>query len=165
MMGRKVVQLLLISLAAMLSPRAIANEGASDGTAGARESSQMERDEELFLDAVNDFLNGRLAAARTELQAILGSRPYSGLGKAALVALADSYYIEGGSNNLKDAEAGYREFLLLFPDDRLADAVRIKLADTCIRWMWVRDQAAGLKLAERELEHLIRTSPPSRNRR
>ena len=162
---KPILQLLFVSFAALLSPAAYANRPANDASTVLNGQIEIGEDEKVFLDAVSDFLSGRAADARTELESILRIYPRSQVYKAALLALADSYYIKGGNDNSREAEAGYRKFLLIFPDDRLADAVRIKLADTYIRWTWFGDRGAGLGSAKRELEELIWLNPAGRKRK
>src|SRR5215467_14775495 len=97
------------------------------------ENATPGRDRELFSKAITDILSGHEDAARIELNTVLDAYPDSLLSKAVKLALADSFYLEGGAKNLAQAEAGYREFLQFFPDDPLGDSVMLKMAEIHMR--------------------------------
>src|SRR5215510_15628338 len=85
------------------------------------EEAKTGRDRELFRTAMSDIREGHSDAGRIELNTIINTYPDSPLVKASKLAMSDSFYLEGGSKNLAQAEAGYREFLQFFPDDALAN--------------------------------------------
>src|SRR5260370_41617789 len=87
------------------------------------ENASPGRDRELFSTAISDIRAGHEDAARMELTTILNTYTDSPLLKATKLALADSFYLEGGAKSLAQAEAGYREFLRFFPDYALNDRV------------------------------------------
>ena len=120
------------------------------------------RDRELFSSAITDILGGHGDAARLELNTILNAYSDSPLSKAAKLALADSFYLDGGAKNLAQAEAGYIEFLQFFPPDPLNDQVRLKIVDIHLRQISTEDRAIPhAQAAERELKDLIRDHPDS----
>ncbi|HYL97440.1 MAG TPA: outer membrane protein assembly factor BamD, partial [Blastocatellia bacterium] len=82
------------------------------------------------------------------------------------LAAADSFYLEGGSKNLAQAEAGYRDFLQFFPNDPLDDDVMIKIAEIHMRQVMAPDRdITHAKQAELELKELIRLHPDSLRRK
>ncbi|HKV38315.1 MAG TPA: outer membrane protein assembly factor BamD, partial [Blastocatellia bacterium] len=93
------------------------------------EQAKPGRDSELFKNGVSEIVKGHEDTGRILLQTIMNTYPDSPLVKTSKLAIADSFYLEGGSKNLAQAEAGYREFLQFFPNDPLADSVMLKIAD------------------------------------
>jgi outer membrane protein assembly factor BamD len=152
---------LVLGLVSLLSTAAYSSKATSESWAKVKALAPRDEGEGLFVDAVSDILAGRADVGRTKLEAILVGPPDGWLWKAALLALADSFYLEGGSQNLGQAEATYRKFLLQFPDDQLGDPVRINLADIDLR----RLHDNGLHPAEGELKELIRIHPGSPQRK
>src|SRR5215471_8040250 len=152
---------LVLGLVSSLFPAASPSRAANEGGTRVKVLAARDQGQVLFADAVSDILAGRADVGRTKVDAILAGPPSGWLGKAALLALADSFYLEGGSENLAQAEASYRKFLLQFPDDQLGDPVRISLADIDLR----RLHDNGLHPAESELKELIRIHPESPQRK
>ena len=152
---------LVLGLFSSLFPAASSSRATVEGGTRVKVLAARDEGEGFFADAVSDILAGRVDLGHTKLEAILVGPPGGWLWKAALLALADSFYLEGGSQNLGQAEASYRQFLLQFPDDQLGDPVRINLADIDLR----RLHDNGLHPAEGELEEIIRIHPESPQRK
>lgn len=124
------------------------------------EEAKSGRDRELFHAATKDVRDGHEDAARMEYSTIINTYPDSPLVKASKLAMSDSFYLEGGSKNLAQAEAGYREFLQFFPDDPLADAVMLKIAEIHMRQLMAPDRdMTHAKQAEHQLKELLRVHP------
>lgn len=118
------------------------------------------RDRELFRDAANHIRRGNFDAGRILINTMINTYPDSPLVKIAKLANADSFYLQGGTKNLAQAEVAYREYIEFFPDDRLADEVMIKMSEIHLRQVqaYNRDITHAL-LAERQLKETLRRYP------
>ena len=72
-------------------------------------------DKVLFDKAVNDIEHGRYEIARITLNTLINTYDSSEFLAKAKLAIADSWYREGGSNGLAQAEAEYKDFILFYP--------------------------------------------------
>jgi outer membrane protein assembly factor BamD len=73
-------------------------------------------DKVLFDQAVKDIEHGRYEVARISLQTLMSTYESSEYMAKAKLAVADSWYREGGSNGLAQAEAEYKDFILFYPN-------------------------------------------------
>ncbi len=118
------------------------------------------RDRELYREAVEAIRKANYDQGRILLNTMINTYPESPLVKIAKLSNADSFYLQGGSKNLAQAEAAYREFVEFFPDDPLADDVMMKMAEIHLKQVESpdRDQTHA-KLAERQLKETLRRYP------
>jgi len=72
-------------------------------------------DKVLFDQAVHDIEHGRYEVARLSLQTLMNTYDSSEYLAKAKLAIADSWYREGGANGLAQAEAEYKDFILFYP--------------------------------------------------
>jgi outer membrane protein assembly factor BamD len=72
-------------------------------------------DKVLFDKAINDLERGRYEVARLTLQTLMNTYDTSEFMAKAKLAYADSWFREGGSNGLAQAEAEYKDFILFYP--------------------------------------------------
>jgi len=72
-------------------------------------------DKILFDKAVNDIEKKRYELARLTLQTLINTYPDSEYIAKAKLAIADSWYREGTSSALAQAEAEYKDFITFFP--------------------------------------------------
>ena len=72
-------------------------------------------DKVLFDRAVDDIERGRYERARLVLQTLMNTYDTSEYLAKAKLAEADSWYREGGSNGLAQAEFAYKDFILFYP--------------------------------------------------
>jgi outer membrane protein assembly factor BamD len=72
-------------------------------------------DKVLYDKAINDLERRRYAVARLTLQTLINTYDTSEFLPQAKLALADSWYMEGGSHGLAQAEAEYKDFILFYP--------------------------------------------------
>jgi outer membrane protein assembly factor BamD len=80
--------------------------------------------------------------------------------KVAKLAIADSFYFEGGSKGLAQADVEYSDWLQFFPDDTLSDDVMLKRAEIHLRQVNAPDrETTHAKQAERILKELLRRYP------
>jgi outer membrane protein assembly factor BamD len=73
-------------------------------------------DKVLFDQAVKDIEHGRYEVARISLQTLMSTYESSEYMAKAKLAVADSWYREGGANGLAQAEAEYKDFELFYPN-------------------------------------------------
>jgi outer membrane protein assembly factor BamD len=72
-------------------------------------------DKVLFDQAVKDIEHGRYEVARISLQTLMNTYESSEYLAKAKLAVADSWFREGGANGLAQAEAEYKDFILFYP--------------------------------------------------
>jgi outer membrane protein assembly factor BamD len=104
----------------------------------------------------------KYAKARRFLSHSFEVEPNSLSGREALLLLADSYYLDGGSVNDIQAEAKYRDFLNRFPTSPQAGYAQFQIANSLAERMEKpdRDQSATDKALE-AYQELIRLYPTS----
>ncbi|MBV9404529.1 MAG: outer membrane protein assembly factor BamD [Acidobacteriaceae bacterium] len=73
-------------------------------------------DKVLFDQAVKDIEHGHYEVARLSLQTLMNTYESSEYLAKAKLAIADSWYREGGSNGMAQAEAEYKDFELFYPN-------------------------------------------------
>jgi outer membrane protein assembly factor BamD len=72
-------------------------------------------DKVLFDKAIGDMEKGRYEVARLTLQTLMNTYDTSEYLAKAKLAYADSWFREGGSSGLAQAEAEYKDFILFYP--------------------------------------------------
>src|SRR5262249_5556418 len=72
-------------------------------------------DKELVDKAVKDIEHGRYEGARLTLNTMMNTYDTSEYLAKAKLAIADSWYREGGAHGLAQAEAEYKDFILFYP--------------------------------------------------
>jgi outer membrane protein assembly factor BamD len=72
-------------------------------------------DKVLFDKAIHDIEHGRYDVARITLQTMISTYDTSEYLAKAKLAVADSWFREGGSNGLAQAKAEYKDFILFYP--------------------------------------------------
>jgi len=119
-------------------------------------------DKELFDKAMVAMKKGRYDVARLDLQTLMNTYPESEYRMRAKLAVGDSWYKEGGSAALTQAEAEYEDFITFFPDAPEAAEAKMKVADIYYQQMEKpdRDPTNALQ-AEREYREMINMFPDS----
>src|SRR6267154_6439709 len=72
-------------------------------------------DKVLFDKAIDDIEHSRFERARLELQTLMNTYDTSEYMAKAKLAIADSWYQEGGTHGFAQAEAEYKDFILFYP--------------------------------------------------
>ena len=72
-------------------------------------------DKILYDRAIDDIKHGRQEVGRLNMQTLINTYPDSEYLAKAKLAIADSYYKEGGTSNLALAISGYKDFIVFFP--------------------------------------------------
>src|SRR5690242_21653141 len=72
-------------------------------------------DKVLFDRAIQDIEHSRFERARLELQTLMNTYDTSEYMAKAKLAMADSWFREGGAHGFAQAEADYKDFILFYP--------------------------------------------------
>jgi outer membrane protein assembly factor BamD len=78
-------------------------------------TNTVEPDKQLYDKAVEDIKHGRHETGRLALQTLINTYPDSEYLAKAKLAIADSYFKEGGTANTTQAINGYKDFIVFFP--------------------------------------------------
>ena len=100
-------------LAVMLFTGCAAKKTATTSKPDANGSA--EADKVLYERALNDLQHNRFELARLNMQTLINTYPDSEYLAKAKLAIADSYYKEGGTTGLTQAVAQYQDFITFFP--------------------------------------------------
>jgi outer membrane protein assembly factor BamD len=93
---------------------------------------------------------------------MINTYPDSPMIKMAKLAIADTYYLQGGSKSLAQAEVEYRDWIQFFPDDPLAPEVMMKMAEIHLKQVQAPDRdITQARQAERQLKEMMRRYPNS----
>lgn len=111
------------------------------------------RDKELFIVATREVRKGNYEVGRLLFQTIITTYPDSPYLPMSKLAVADSFYLEGGTSNMIQARSGYQDWLTFFPTHPLADRVLLKVAECEMRQIGLPDRdVTNAKRAEQKLK-------------
>jgi outer membrane protein assembly factor BamD len=119
-------------------------------------------DKVLFEKAINENKHGRYEVGRLTLQTLINTYPDSEYLSKAKLAIADSYYSEGGTTGLTQAESEYKDFITFFPTAPEAPEAQYRIGMAHFRLMAKadRDQTEA-KLADAEFKEFLLKYPDS----
>jgi outer membrane protein assembly factor BamD len=124
------------------------------------EDNSAAPDKILYERALVDIKKGRHEVGRLNLQTLINTYPDSEYLAKAKLAIADSYYKEGGSANLTQAVAGYKDFIVFFPFLPEAPYAQIQVAMTHYKEMEKPDRdRTDAKAAEEEFQTFLAKYP------
>src|ERR1700735_3382511 len=119
-------------------------------------------DLELFDKAMVAMKKGRFDVARLDLQTLLNTYPESEYQMRAKLAVGDSWFHEGGTAALTQAEAEYKDFITFFPNQPEAAEAQMKVADIYYDQMEKPDRdPKNADQAEAEYRTMIQQFPDS----
>jgi outer membrane protein assembly factor BamD len=119
-------------------------------------------DKELFDKAMIAMKKGRYDVARLDLQTMLNTYPDSEYRMRAKLAVGDSWFKEGGTAALTQAEAEYKDFITFFPNAPEAAEAQMKVADIYYEQMEKPDRDyTNAQRAEQEYRAMINMFPDS----
>ena len=120
-------------------------------------------DKVLFDRAMDAMKHNRFDVARMTLQTLINTYPDSEFIARAKLAVADSWYAEGGSAAMQQAEAEYKDFRTFFPNMPEAAEAQLKVANIHYQEMEKpdRDFTHAMR-AEEEYRALIQEYPDSK---
>jgi len=120
-------------------------------------------DKELFDKAMIAIKKGRFDVARLDLQTMLNTYPDSEYRMRAKLAVGDSWFKEGGTAALTQAEAEYKDFITFFPQAPEAAEAQMKVADIYYEQMEKPDRDySNAQRAEQEYRAMINMFPDSK---
>jgi outer membrane protein assembly factor BamD len=93
------------------------------------------RDKELYEQAGKKAEKGRYDEARLLYNVVISTYADSEYLPLAKLAIADTFYLEGGTSNLEQAIGGYKEFAQFFPTHPRVCDVKHKIAHSFMRQM------------------------------
>jgi len=119
-------------------------------------------DKELFDKAMIAMKKGRFDVCRLDLQTMLNTYPESEYRMRAKLAVGDSWFKEGGTAALAQAEAEYKDFITFFPNAPEAAEAQMKVADIYYQQMEKPDRdPINATRAEQEYRNMINIFPDS----
>jgi outer membrane protein assembly factor BamD len=117
-------------------------------------------DKVLFDKAMEAMKHNRFDVARMTLQTLINTYPDSEFIARAKLAVGDSWYAEGGTASLAQAEQEYRDFETFFPNMPEAAEAQLKIANIQFQQMEKSDRDyTHAKRAEDEYRNLIMQYP------
>jgi len=120
-------------------------------------------DKILFDKAVHDIEKGRYEVARLTLNTLINTYDASEYLAKAKLAIADSWFREGGVQGLTQAEAEYKDFILFYPTMEEAAESQKKLCDIHYKQMDKADRDPNQALrAEQECKQVLTQFPNSK---
>ena len=120
-------------------------------------------DKVLFDRSMDAMKHNHFDVARMTLQTLINTYPDSEYIARAKLAVADSWYAEGGSTAMQQAEIEYKDFKTFFPNMPEAAEAQLKVADIHYQQMEKpdRDYTHAVR-AEEEYRALIQEYPDSK---
>jgi outer membrane protein assembly factor BamD len=119
-------------------------------------------DKILYEKATNEITRGRYDVGRLTLQTLINTYPDSEFLSKAKLAIADSYYSEGGVSGLTQAEAEYKDFITFFPTAPEAPEAQFRVGMAHFRLMAKADRdRTEARLAEAEFKEFLLRYPDS----
>jgi outer membrane protein assembly factor BamD len=117
-------------------------------------------DKILYEKATNEITHNRYDVGRLTLQTLINTYPDSEYLAKAKLAIADSYYEQGGVSGLTQSEAEYKDFITFFPTAPEAPEAQYRVGMAHFRLMAKadRDQTEA-RLAEAELKEFLLKYP------
>jgi outer membrane protein assembly factor BamD len=123
-------------------------------------ADSAEADKVLYQRAMNDIKHARYDTARLSLETLINTYPDSEYLAKAKLAIADSYYDEGGATGLTQAVSVYQDFITFFPFLEEASYAQMQIAMAHYRRMEKsdRDRSEALE-AEAAFQTFIQKYP------
>src|ERR1700691_5320738 len=155
-MSRRVSFIALLSMLLMITA-ACSNKKSVNPLANV---GSKQPDKVLFDKAMDAMKRNRFDVARMTLQTLINTYPDSEYIARAKLAVGDSWYAEGGTASLAQAEQEYRDFETFFPNMPEAAEAQLKIANIQYQQMEKADRDyTHAKRAEDEYRNLIMQYP------
>jgi len=151
---------IILVLGALLLSLACTNKKVSNPIANV---DSKQPDKVLFDRAMDALKHNRFDVARLTLQTLINTYPDSEFVARAKLAVADSWYSEGGTTSLTQAEIEYKDFITFFPNMPEAAEAQLKIANIHFQQMEKpdRDYTHAVR-AEQEYRQLLMQWPDSK---
>jgi outer membrane protein assembly factor BamD len=119
-------------------------------------------DKALYDKAEDAIKHGRYDVGRLDLQTLLNTYPESQYMMHAKLAIADSWYREGGTAALTQAEQEYKDFITFFPNAPEAAEAQMRVGDIYFKQMDKPDRDYTKTVqAEQEYRLMLQQFPDS----
>ena len=119
-------------------------------------------DKILYDKAMHALKKGRFDVARLDLQTLLNTYPETEYAMRAKLAIGDTWYREGGTAALTQAESEYKDFITFFPNTPEAAEAQMKVGDIYFQQMQKPDRdPANADQAEQEYRTMLQDFPDS----
>jgi outer membrane protein assembly factor BamD len=123
-------------------------------------SNTVEPDKQLYDKAMDNIKHGKQEVGRLSLQTLINTYPDSEYLAKSKLAIADSYYKEGGTSNITQAIAGYKDFRVFFPFMPEAAYAQMQVAMAHYNEMPKPDRDNDhARMAEEEFQTFLQTYP------
>ena len=151
---------IILALCALILTTACTNKKVTNPIANV---DSKQPDKVLFDRAMDAMKHNRFDVARLTLQTMINTYPDSEFIARAKLAIADSWYAEGGSASLAQAEIEYKDFETFFPNMPEAAEAQLKIANIHYQEMEKPDRDfTHAARAEEEYRQLIMQYPDSK---
>jgi outer membrane protein assembly factor BamD len=119
-------------------------------------------DKLLYDRSLDDIKHGRYTEGRLSLQTLINTYPDSEYLAKAKLTVADSYFKEGGTSNLTQAVAEYKDFITFFPflDEAAYAQMQVGMAHYKMMEKSDRDSSQA-QMAEDEFQAMLLKFPQS----
>jgi outer membrane protein assembly factor BamD len=154
----------LFSVMAVSAPAGILDKltKKSDSSNPLAGNTSKQPDKELFDKAMTAMKENKFDVARLDLQTLLNTYPESEYQMRAKLAVGDSWFREGGSAAMTQAEAEYKDFITFFPNQPEAAEAQMRVADIYYMQMEKPDRDhTNVDRAEQEYRTMIQQFPDS----
>ncbi len=119
-------------------------------------------DKELYDKAMVALKKGRFDVARLDLQTLLNTYPDSEYQMRAKLTVGDTWYKEGGTAAMAQAEQEYKDFITFFPNTPEAAEAQMKVGDIYFAQMDKPDRdPQNVVHAEQEYRQMMQQFPDS----
>ena len=132
-----------------------------------RKSAQLQKgiappDRTLYETGDSYLKKGQFVRARLAFQTLLNTYPDSEIASDAYFAMGDTFYEEGGTENLLMAENQFKDFIVFFPGDPKAPDAQMKIISLHYKMMRTPDRDTQYAYNTlREIETMERRYPGS----
>lgn len=133
------------------------------GQKGAKlQKSVVPPDKTLFETGDEYLRKNQFIKARLAFQTLINTYPDSDVAADAYLGIGDSFYNEGGTENLLQAEDQYKNFIIFFPTSPKAADAQMKIVSLNMKMMHApdRDQQYTVK-AEQAIRKMLEQFPDS----
>ncbi|HVA01885.1 MAG TPA: outer membrane protein assembly factor BamD [Terriglobia bacterium] len=118
--------------------------------------SGQQPDKILFEKSIAEIDHGRFDVGRLTLQTLLNTYPDSEYLAKAKLAIANSYYQQGGASGLTESESEYKDFITFFPTAPEAPMAQFRVGMAHFRMMGKPDRdRTEAHLAEAEFKEFL----------
>ena len=123
----------------------------------------LQPDKVLFDRSIKNIEKGNYEVARLTLNTLINTYDTSEFLAKAKLAIADSWYREGGAHGLAQAEAEYKDFILFYPNMEEAAQSQFKVCEIHYKQMEKADRdASQATRAEDECRQVLNQFPNSK---